>query len=59
MRREFANWVRALAATLVTAAATTIALMTNSWLAAVAGGIVIVTLFVAAHLIERPSNGAP
>ncbi len=59
MRREFANWVRALAATLVTASATTIAVITNSWLAAVAGAVVVATMFVAAHLIEEPSNGAP
>lgn len=59
MRREFANWVRALAATLVTASTTVVAVMTNSWLALVAGGMVVVTMFVAAHLIEEPSNGAP
>lgn len=59
VRRELAEWIRTLVATVVTASVVVIAVTTSSWLMAGLGAALITALFFAAHVVEGQSDGAP
>lgn len=59
VRNELAQWIRTLAATVLTAGIVFVAVTTSSWLVAGFGAALIVALFVAAHVVEGQSDGAP